>query len=216
MNIARSCILLSSLLFLSCSANESDSYGSFAGKALVSFQQENNIKGIAFALFDKENVIDSAFLGYSSYGYPVDGSTLFSLQSISKNITALATMVAVDMGLVELDSPVSYYLPEFSVNSCHLDNPTDSITLRILLNHTAGFTHEAPVGNNYDYQKVNKDDHWTSIEETWLKFRPGFKFSYSNLGYDLMARIIEEVSGQSYSEFVKENVLIRSACLFLH
>jgi CubicO group peptidase (beta-lactamase class C family) len=62
---------------------------------------------------------------------------------MSKSFTAAAVMLAVQEGLVELDSPISEYLPEFRVNSIFEARPQYKITLRHLLSHTAGFTHDA-------------------------------------------------------------------------
>jgi CubicO group peptidase (beta-lactamase class C family) len=73
----------------------------------------------------------------------------------------------------------------------------------MLLSHTAGFTHEAPIGNNYDYKACTKQDHHNSIMKTWLKFPSGKSYSYSNLGFDLTAAIIEQKSGLSFNEYLK-------------
>jgi CubicO group peptidase (beta-lactamase class C family) len=75
---------------------------------------------------------------------------LFSVQSVSKNFTAAAVLLAVLEGLLDLDRPISEYLPSFTVNSRFEEHPEKKMTLRLLLSHRAGFTHEAPVGNNYD------------------------------------------------------------------
>lgn len=73
----------------------------------------------------------------------------------------------------------------------------------MLLSHTAGLTHEAPLGNNYDYRACTKQDHYNSIMETWLKFPVGKSYSYSNLGFDLAATIIEQMSGLSFDGYLK-------------
>lgn len=60
--------------------------------------------------------------------------------------TAAAVMLAVQQGLVELDVPITSYLPEFSVGSRFETDPESRMTLRHLLSHTAGLTHQAPIG----------------------------------------------------------------------
>ena len=72
----------------------------------------------------------------------------------------------------------------------------------MLMSHTAGFTHEAPIGNNYDFRACSKQDHLNSIMETWLKFPAGKSYSYSNLGFDLTAEIIEQKSGLSFNDYL--------------
>ncbi len=175
-------------------------------KELNVFQKKSSVKGIAVAIFDSEEIIWEHVQGKSTYGFPVNDSTMFSLQSVSKNITALSVMIALEEGLLDLDTPISKYLSEFKVNSCFEENPESKITLRILLSHTAGFPHEAPVGNNYDYSFPSIEKHLESIGESWLKFPVGTKYSYSNLGFDLAAQIVEKVSGIPYDIFLKTRV----------
>jgi hypothetical protein len=115
-------------------------------------------------------------------------------------------MVAVQEGLVDLDAPISTYLPDFTVNSRWEDNPQQKITLRHLLTHTAGFTHEAPVGNNLDTLYDSFEQHVLSISDTWLRHRVGARFSYSNLGIDLAAYILQVKSGMSITEYFKQKI----------
>jgi len=115
-------------------------------------------------------------------------------------------MFAVQDGLLDLDTAISQYLPDFKVNSCFENNPEQKITLRMLLSHTAGFTHDAPVGNNYDYRYCSFDAHIKSIEETWLKLPVGTDYSYSNLGFDLAAKIIEAKSGLKFNDYLKMKI----------
>ena len=174
--------------------------------SLVNFKKSAKVDGLAFAVFNNNKIIWQQFLGNSTYGYPINDKTLFSIQSISKNFTALAVMIAVQDSLLDLDLPISYYLPEFKVNSCFEINPEKKINLRMLLSHTAGFTHEAPVGNNYDYAPCSFDDHLKSIRNTWLKFPVGTDYSYSNLGPDLAAKIVEQVSRMKFNDYLKTQV----------
>jgi CubicO group peptidase (beta-lactamase class C family) len=132
--------------------------------------------------------------------------TLFSIQSMSKTFTATAVMFAVQDGLVDLDTPITEYLPEFTVKSCWQENPQQKITLRHLLSHTSGLAHEAPVGNNLDTLYDSFEEHVLSIQDTWLKHRVGAKHSYSNLGIDLAAYILQVKSGMPFAEYMKKKV----------
>jgi CubicO group peptidase (beta-lactamase class C family) len=80
------------------------------------------------------------------------------------------------------------------------------IILRMLLSHTAGFTHEAPIGNNYDYTPCDIKDHINSINKTWLKFPSGTNYAYSNLGFDLASAIIAQKTGASYNDYLKSRI----------
>jgi len=170
---------------------------------LIKYKNDESIDGLAFAIFRKDSTIYQQCIGNSTYGNEINDQTLFSIQSVSKNITALSVMLAVQNRLLDLDTPISEYLPNFTVNSCFEDHPERKITLRMLLSHTAGFTHEAPRGNNYDYTHCSFDEHIESISKTWLKFPVGLNYSYSNLGFDLAAKIVENVTGVKFNDYLK-------------
>jgi CubicO group peptidase (beta-lactamase class C family) len=141
-------------------------------------------------------------------GRPIDPHTLFSLQSTSKNITAVAVMIAVQRGLLDLDAPITRYLPAFTVPSRHEAAPQEKITLRLLLSHRAGFTHEAPVGGNWEaevsaYESFSFEAHAESISRTWLRYPVGRRYAYSNLGIDLAAFILGQACGTSFADALK-------------
>jgi CubicO group peptidase (beta-lactamase class C family) len=186
--------------------SQPNSFKQNSHESLSNFKRLNKVQGLAFAIFGKNEILFSECYGNSTYGYTIDDKTLYSIQSISKNITALAVMTAVQDGLLDLDSPVTNYLPLFKVNSCFEDHPEQKITLRMLLSHTAGFTHEAPIGNNYDYTPRNSMDHVNSIRNTWLKFPAGTNYSYSNLGFDLASEIIAQKTGTSFIDYLKSRI----------
>ena len=202
-------IIFSLIVIPSCA--ESNSVNKEVGEKynyLKQILKENNIDGIAAAFFTKDEIIWKECLGKSTYNKPINDSTLFGICSISKNFTSLAVMFAVQDGLLDLDKPIINYLPNFTVNSCYEESPEDKISLRMMLSNTAGFTHEAPKGNNVDYSCKSKQEHWNSIRETWLKFPVNTGYSYSALGFDLAAEIIEKVSGQSFEAYVKEKIFM--------
>lgn len=139
-------------------------------------------------------------------GQPVGPDTIFSIQSTSKNFTAVAVLLAVQEGLLDLDLPISRYLPGFSVRSRFEESAQERITLRHLLGHRAGFTHEAPVGNNYEPASPSFAAHVRSIADTWLRFPVGDRYRYSNLGYDLAGYILEQKVGLSYAEWLRQKL----------
>jgi CubicO group peptidase (beta-lactamase class C family) len=126
---------------------------------------------------------------------------------MSKVFTATAVMIAVQEGLVDLDEPIVTYLPDFTVHSAFEAYPQRKITLRMLLSHTAGFTQEAPVGNNFELDQGTFVSHVQSISDTWLRFPVGTGYAYSNLGIDLAGHILERVYGQPFSQVMNEKVL---------
>ena len=100
----------------------------------------------------------------------------FVIGSISKQMTAVVVLREVDKGRIDLHVPVKKYLPNMS------QTWLDSITVHQLLNHTSGITG------------------WNEP----LKFKPSTGFSYSGVGYELLGKIAENVSGKTYAELTSE------------
>jgi CubicO group peptidase (beta-lactamase class C family) len=169
-------------------------------QALPEWLSEASVPGAAVAVVDAQDVIWEM-----AYG-EVDGATIFSIQSMSKSFTAVAVLMAVQDGLVDLDTPIAEYLPDFTVNSVFGEHPERIITLRHLLAHRAGFTHEAPFGSNFD-DRYDFARHIASISETWLRYPVGNRWAYSNLGYDLAGYILQVRSGMPFESYVKKMVL---------
>ena len=170
---------------------------------------EQQIPGLAVALVDADEVLWLEGFGKTERhgGTPVTPNTLFSVQSTSKLFTATAVMQAVGAGLLDLDEPISTYVPEFTVNSAFEKHPEQRITLRMLLSHTAGFTHEAPVGNNNNLDPGDFDAHVRSISGTWLRFPAGTGYAYSNLGIDLAGYILERVKHGPFAAVLRASLL---------
>ena len=170
---------------------------------------EQGIPGLAVALVDRDQTLWVEGFGHVDRrgSAPVNADTIFSVQSVSKLFTATAVMQAVAAGRLDLDEPITTYLPGFTVHSAFEEHPERKITLRMLLSHTAGFTHEAPVGNNNELDPGEFDAHVRSISETWLRFPVGTGYAYSNLGIDLAGYVLEHVEGRPFAVLVRESLL---------
>ena len=135
---------------------------------------------------------------------PVDKNTLFNMGSISKVYCATAVMQLVDDGKIDLDKPVTAYLPEFTM----ADERYRDITVRMLLNHSSGLP--GTVGPNsfgYEYHKEFYDDVLAILAKSHLKHRPGEMAPYTNDGFTVAEMVVAKVSGKSYIQFVKERIL---------
>ena len=168
--------------------------------------KEQSIPALSIALVDREGIVWSNCFGHIGTDTPNTPETMFSIQSISKTYTSTAIMMAVGAGLVTLDTPVSEYIPDFIVKSYFDKDPMDIITLRHLLSHTAGLAHEAPIGNNYTYDTPSFEEHVNSIQQTYLRYPVGERYSYSNLGLDLAAYILQVVSGKPFHQYLQEQL----------
>lgn len=168
----------------------------------------SRIPGLSIVLCNSQGPIWEAGFGYGDdhRTVRVDGDTMFSVQSMSKTFTGVGVLTAVRDGLVDLDAPISGYLPDFRIQSIFEDRPQDRITLRHLLMHTVGFTHEAPGGGNNDGSTISFDRHVQNIQDTWLMCRVGERYQYSNLGIDLAGYIVGQKSGTPFIPYMEKNV----------
>jgi CubicO group peptidase (beta-lactamase class C family) len=170
--------------------------------------RESGVPGAAVTVVDDHGMVWQRAFGYLDHvgSPPIDCETLFCVRSLAKGITALAALVAVQDGLVGLDVPVKESLPDFTVQSRFDPRPEERITLRHLLAHRAGLTHDEPPGNNPDDPDCFRR-HILSISDTWLRFPVGYRYAYSNLGFDLVGYILQVRSGMPFAQYVKDNVL---------
>jgi CubicO group peptidase (beta-lactamase class C family) len=174
-------------------------------KAILRAMEAADIPGAAVCLIHdgKPSWVEGLGVTDPQSGRRVAADTIFSIQSTSKHVTATAVMLAVQSGLLDLDRPIAAYVPDFTVRSRFEAVPEEKITLRLLMSHRAGFTHEAPVGNNYDPAFPSFEAHVRSVSDTWLRFPVGTRYRYSNLGFDLAGYILQARSGMVFAECLR-------------
>jgi len=152
--------------------------------------------GALLVVREGETLINKGYgMAVDSEGIPNTAETVFSTGSITKQFTAAAIMKLEMQGKLNTFDLINKYLP---------DVPDDkaSITLHNLLTHTSGVIG----GSGQDFVEAPRDKTVKKILQAPLQFKPGERFSYSNCGYSLLAAIVEIVSGQSYEEFLNENL----------
>jgi CubicO group peptidase (beta-lactamase class C family) len=186
------------------SLREPEYYISFkehARKTVSEFMVRHKIPGLSIALTDRKGIIWSGAFGVRDTvsWLPVNSETIFGTASVTKPITSTIILRAVQKGILDLDVPVTDYLPDLYLFSRYKKHPERKITLRHLLSHRSGLTHEAPLGNNWDGVNCSFEDHITSIYGTWLKHPVGQRYDYSSAGFDLAAFILGRVLGTDYS-----------------
>jgi CubicO group peptidase (beta-lactamase class C family) len=129
---------------------------------------------------------------------------IFRIGSITKQFTAAAILQLEEQGKLKLDDPIGEYLPALK----DLSQPIAQVTLQQLLTHTSGvrsFT-ELPWYESHRNQALSHSDVLAAFAELPLAFEPGAGFSYSNSGYYLLGWVVEQVSGQSYAEYLRQHV----------
>jgi CubicO group peptidase (beta-lactamase class C family) len=178
----------------------------------------NGASAATVAIMDDNTIVYSEGFGMRNReeSIGVDTSTQFNIGSISKVFTALGVLLLCDDGLVELDKPVTTYLPEFSME----DSRYKEITVRMLLNHSSGIagTHMRTgfgTQKNSSYVKETLEE----LAKGNLKHNPGEVSVYCNDGFTVAQAIIEKISGISYADFLRTRVfapvgMTNSSCYF--
>jgi CubicO group peptidase (beta-lactamase class C family) len=165
------------------------------------------IAGVNISLVKDSQIVWSKSYGYADINdqHPLTVDTPMSVQSISKSVTAWGVLKLVADGLLDLDAPVMNYLKDWQFPQTKYS--VDNVTTRALLSHTAGM----PLGDFTDVYAPNQAMPTLTqklTKEVNLIHEPQTKFSYSNVGYHLLELVIENISGQSFSEYMASEILI--------
>ncbi len=172
------------------------------------------IPGASIVIVDGDKTVYSKGFGYSDIRTKksVTQDTLFELGSTSKAFTALGILKLEKEGRVNLNDPVNKYIPWFKMkySGNYRGKKIDgfvNITLSQLLHHTSGI----PFKSIGDIPVSEADDALEKTVRTQvnkkLDFYPGEKFLYATINYDILGLVIKNVSGQSYEQYVKNNIL---------
>ncbi len=185
--------------------------------ALQPFVDRKALAGAVVLVADPEEVLDVEAVGYADVAAkkPMQKNAMFWIASQSKPITAVALMILVDEGKVNVDDPVEKYLPEFRGQMVNVSAdptkpelvlPRHPILVREVLSHTSGLDFKSPMETpTLDLKPLG--ERVSSYAKMALLFQPGSRSKYSNAGLNVAGRIIEVVSGVSYETFLEE-------CLF--
>jgi CubicO group peptidase (beta-lactamase class C family) len=170
--------------------------------------KKHRISGCAVSLVDDKGILWAEGFGTTDFKrrIPVTPNTLFYIGSIGKTFTSVAVLTAVQDGLLDLDEPVTTYLPDFKVYSRYEESPENKITLRYLLSHTSGLPREAPGCNMVEFDGDTLEDRFKSINGLWLKYPVGRACLYSNAGFDLAAYVLQTVSGIPFEHYMTDHV----------
>jgi CubicO group peptidase (beta-lactamase class C family) len=175
--------------------------------AVAAAVAKDRVPGLAFGIVIDGELVHAKGFGVRDLasGAPVTPATVFRIASMTKSFTALSILQLRDAGRLSLDDPAERYLPELRA----LQYPTrDSqpLTIRQLLTHSAGFPEDNPWA---DRQVAANDDYEGMVKRDGISFSsaPGAAIEYSNLGYAVLGRIIEKVSGERFPAYLKSHVL---------
>lgn len=149
----------------------------------------------------KGQTIYQKTFGFANYATrtPLDLNSVFELGSVTKQFAALSILLLKDQGKLALSDTLRQFFPQLFYSG---------ITIQQLLNHTSGLPdHEEAMYTHWNHQRVasNQDMiQFLARQKLPAHFKPGLKYEYSNTGYALLSAIVENVSGQSWSEFMAQ------------
>ncbi len=166
---------------------------------------EWNVPGMAIAIVKDDKVVFAKGYGVRALGKPekVDENTSFAIASNSKAFTTAALAILADEGKIKWDDKVIKYLPEFELADPYT---TREMTVRDLVSHRSGF--DTFSGDLLWYENTLKDDEILS-RLRYLKPKTSFRssYGYQNLMFIVAGKIVEKVSGKTWSQFVGERIL---------
>jgi D-alanyl-D-alanine-carboxypeptidase/D-alanyl-D-alanine-endopeptidase len=177
----------------------------FAGidRSMENYRLDAHIPGMVWGIVQDGRLVHVKGAGVQDVDTkrPVTPDTLFRIASMTKAFTALAILKLRDEGKLPLDAAVETYVPELR-GWKYPTHDSPKIRVRDLLTHTAGFVTDDPWG---DRQTPLPEEEFTRLLQNGVPFSrpPAMAMEYSNLGYALLGRIVANVSGQPYKDFVQ-------------
>ncbi|MBK9093511.1 MAG: serine hydrolase [Anaerolineae bacterium] len=172
--------------------------------------QPNGVPGYAMCVVMDGNQVYSKGFGVAELGGDrlVTPQSVFAIASTTKSFTGVALMQLVEQGKVDLDKPVTAYLPYFEMADPRYKN----ITVRMLASHTSGLTDEAVTATlpeSVEPTAVDAALEWyvRSLSDDKLTAAPGETWQYASVNFSILGDLIGKVSGLPYDQYVVQNIL---------
>lgn len=164
-----------------------------------------DIPGMALAVVRDGQVVYAKGYGRADdSGRPFTPRTPLVLASVSKSFAALATMQLVEAGKIDLDAPVTTYLPWFTMADAE---HSAKIRVRDLIYQTSGISTFSGREFRFEADASGLEDEVRRLKEVPLAGEPGVgEFRYSNTNYEILGLIVQTVAGQPYTDYMKENI----------
>jgi CubicO group peptidase (beta-lactamase class C family)/D-alanyl-D-alanine dipeptidase len=166
---------------------------------------DKNLPALSIALVSDQTVIWARGFGVAN---PADSTratarTVYRVGSVSKLFTDIAAMQLVERKALDLDTPVTRYLPTFRPQGAG----AGSITLRQLMSHRAGLVREPPAGHYFDSTTPPLDSTVRSLNGTRLVYTPKSRAKYSNAGVAVAGLVVQMAGGQRFQDYLARSVL---------
>jgi CubicO group peptidase (beta-lactamase class C family)/D-alanyl-D-alanine dipeptidase len=163
------------------------------------------LPGLSIAIVDRQQTVWAQGFGFADplTKEPATAETVYRIGSVSKLFTDIGVMQLVERGELNLDAPVTNYLPDFQPH-----NPFGTpITLRQLMSHRSGLLREPPVGNYFETTQPTLTATLHSLNETQLVYAPNTHTKYSNAAIAAVGYVLESHSHQPFAQYLKTSVL---------
>ena len=188
---------------------------------MEAFVRDNKIPGASLAVAKDGRLVYARSFGYSDVEkkQPVRPNSLFRIASISKSFTATATLQLVEQGKLSLDTPVFDLLPHkpHLAKGDSADPRLGQVTIAHLLRHQGGWDRKETIDPLFHAIEIasvlgkpppaTQDDVIRFMMGWQLDFDPGQRYVYSNLGYCLLGRVIEQLTGRAYGDYMVNEFL---------
>jgi CubicO group peptidase (beta-lactamase class C family)/tetratricopeptide (TPR) repeat protein len=160
--------------------------------------EKDKIPGLTIGFYKEDYTWVKGF-GYADLEnkVPAKPESAYRLASVTKPFTSAAILQLVEKGKIKLDAEIQTYLPYYPKQQW-------PVTVRQLLAHTGG----GPVGSGLGPEYVSTREVVERIAKYPLTYEPGTKFQYTTSGYNLLGAAIEEVSGKSFNDYLRENIFL--------
>ena len=176
------------------------------GAYITHEMKDKDLSAVSIVLVDKDTTVWARGFGHANPKDSVAATarTIYRVGSVSKLFTDIALMRLVERGALDLDAPVTRYLPDF-----HPANAFGgTITLRQLMTHHAGLVREPPVGSYFDSTAPPLADVVASLNRTALVYRPGSRYKYSNGALQVVGLALERAAGEPFPRYMHDSVLV--------
>jgi CubicO group peptidase (beta-lactamase class C family) len=171
-------------------------------QVIQSYVDNKSFMGTVLVVKDGKTLIDE---GYGSadleWKIPNTPAVRFRLGSVTKQFTAAGILLLEERGKLRIDDPIGKYLPD-------APEAWQKVTIYNVLTHTSGIPSFTgfPDYHSTEWKDTNPAELVARFRDKPLDFEPGSKFNYSNSGYVLLGYLLEKVSGQTYADFLQQNI----------
>src|ERR1700722_16723922 len=166
---------------------------------------EKQLPGLSIAIVDDQQIVWSEGFGMADpkAKKPATPETEYRIGSVSKLFTDIGIMQLVERGKLNLDAPITTYLPDF-----HPKNPFGTpITLRQMMSHRSGLLREPPYGNYFEPDETSLTKTVARLNDTELVYAPNTHTKNSNAPIRTVGYLLEKHSGESFAKYLKKSVL---------